>query len=93
MPAKKRRLQITDRVLDLFDTMQALEQQCSCGGDGRHECDVYEKWWELHSELRRELKLRPWEPAYGDYEDTNKTGALERYLALKAASDARAVSK
>jgi hypothetical protein len=43
-----------------------------------------------HDELHSELKLKPWEwPAYGDYEDTNRTGVLERYRALKAASDAR----
>jgi hypothetical protein len=70
--------------------MEALAQDCRCGDDIHHQCEACEKWWERHSELHRELKLRLWEfPAYGDYEDTNKTGVLERYLALKAASDAR----
>jgi hypothetical protein len=76
MPSKKkkRRLQITDRVLDLFDAMEALEPES-------------DQWWERHSELHRELKLRLWEyPAYADYEDN---GAFDRYVALKAASDAR----
>jgi hypothetical protein len=82
---------ITKRAVDIFDNMEALKKHCSCGADIiRDECDTCKEWWRQHNELHDELKLRPWQwPAYGDYEDNNKTGVLERYLALKAASDAR----
>lgn len=74
MASKKRRVQVTDRVLDIFDRMEAVELYS-------------DPWWELNSELHREMKLRLWEyPAYADYEDG---GALDRYLMLRAASDAR----
>src|SRR5262245_1598488 len=81
---------ISRRVIDLFDAMVELEQSCRCAPDAIHQCDACKTWWELHWQLHGELKLWPWQyPAYGDYEDTNKIGGLARYLALKAASDAR----
>jgi hypothetical protein len=81
---------ITDRAVDLFDTMQALRQRCSCGRNIFFACDACKEYTQYHRTLRQELKLRPWEyPAYGDWEDTNKTGVLDRYVALMAASDAR----
>jgi hypothetical protein len=74
MPSKKRRVQVTDRVLDIFDSMEALELYS-------------DPWWALNRELHQEMKLRLWEyPAYADYDDG---GAYDRYLMLKAASDAR----
>jgi hypothetical protein len=80
---------ITKRAVDIFDTMEELAARCGCT-DVVQECDACREWWNQHNELHDELKLRPWQwPAYGDYEDNNKTGVLERYLALKAASDAR----
>jgi len=80
---------ITQRAVDIFDTMEELARRCSCT-DVNHKCDACEEWWRQNNELMGELKLRPWEfPAYGDYEDTNKAGVRERYRALKAASDAR----
>ena len=83
------RLKITDHVLDLFDAMEALEQQCTCGGDIYHRCDACEKHTEQHNLLHDELRLKPWQYPIENYEDTNKTGALEIYEMLKAASDAR----
>jgi hypothetical protein len=80
---------ITARAVDIFDAMENLAARCSCT-DVNHKCDACEEWWRKNDELMGELKLRPWEfPAYGDYEDPNKTGVRGRYLALKAASDAR----
>jgi hypothetical protein len=74
MTSKKRRTQITDRVLDIFDAMEKMELYS-------------DEWWARHWELHCEMQLRPWEyPAYADY-DSN--GTYDRYLALKAASDAR----
>ena len=86
---RAQKLRITDRAIDLFDSMEALEQACACGGDIHHECNACEQYWRHHWALHDELKLRPWQPAYGNYEDTNKTGVLNRYRALKAASDTR----
>jgi len=84
---------ITKRAVDLFDSMEALKPQCTCPSPADKsygECDACKKWWEQHNELHDELKLRPWEwPAYGNNKDTNKTGELARYRALKVASDAR----
>lgn len=80
---------ITDHVLDLFDQMEALAQQCTCGSDTRHECDACAQWWRQHRELHRELKLRPWEyPTYSNFENDDPQ-AMARYRVLKAASDAR----
>jgi hypothetical protein len=81
---------ITPTAIDLFDSMQALEQRCSCDASSSDQCDACKEWWEQNHKLHRELKLRPWQwPAYGNYADTNKTGAFERYQALTAASNAR----
>jgi hypothetical protein len=82
MTAKKRRLSITDRALDIFDAMETLVRDTRPpeGADA-------DAWWEQNIKLCRELGLRPWEfPAYADYDDS---GCFDRYVALKAASDAR----
>jgi hypothetical protein len=74
MTSKKRRVQVTDRVLDIFDSMEALELYS-------------DPWWALNRDLHREMKLHLWEfPAVADYEDN---GAADRSRMLKAASDAR----
>ena len=56
MTVRKRppsRLKITDRALDLFDDMEALEKCCRCSPDSiSDQCDACEKWWDQHSVLR-----------------------------------------
>jgi len=80
---------ITDRAIDLFDDMETLETQCSCGGDVLFECDACEKYWDQHNILYDELKLKPWQwPAYANFEG-DKSDVIERYRMLKAASDER----
>jgi hypothetical protein len=79
---------ITAKALSLFDTMEELAERCSCT-DVVRECDACREWWNQHSELHHELKLRPWEwPAYSDFADDDPQ-AMARYRALKTASDAR----
>jgi hypothetical protein len=65
---------ISAKAVDIFDSMEKLELYS-------------DEWWELNSELHREMRLHLWEyPAYADYDDN---GTFDRYLALKAASDVR----
>jgi hypothetical protein len=94
MPTTRKRInrrptrRITQRAVDIFDNMEALAQSCepACINS---ECDACKEWWNRHSELHHELKLRPWEwPAYSDFADDDPQ-AMARYRALKAASDAR----
>src|SRR5262245_10994246 len=79
---------ISRRVIDLFDAMEQLEQRCSCAPDAIHQCDACNEWWRQHWKLHGELRLWPWEwPAYSNFEDDDPK-AMQRYDALKAASDA-----
>jgi hypothetical protein len=84
---------ITKLAVDIFDTMDALAQRCTCAPDATVRCDACEEWWTHHRTLHAELKLRPWEwPAYSDFANDDPK-AMQRYDALKAASDAAKVKR
>jgi len=88
--SRKPTRRISERAIDLFDGMEMLAQQCSCGGDIRYaECPACEQWWQQQRELHDELKLKPWEyPACSPFEN-DEPGVLARNRALKAATEAR----
>jgi hypothetical protein len=58
------KIKVTDRAVELFKKMQTLPN-CTCvwGPNywNRIECASCERWWDLHSDLHAELKLKPWE--------------------------------
>jgi hypothetical protein len=80
---------ITDHAVDLYDQMEALAQQCSCGSDMRRECAACEQWWRLQHELHGELKLQPWEFPACSRLDNDEPNVMARNRALKAESEAR----
>ena len=86
---RKPNRRITDFAVDIFDSMEALELQCTCPPPETKiydTCTACSEWWRQHRELHCELKLRPWGwQAYSDYDPQG----MARYRALKAASDAR----
>ncbi|WP_192733921.1 hypothetical protein [Bradyrhizobium sp. OAE829] len=74
--AKDRNFEITPLAISTFEKMRAIE--CACvprDWAGKYwvhtQCSGCEQWWDLHSTLWDELKLRLWEwPAF---EDPNAT--------------------
>jgi hypothetical protein len=48
------------KAIALFKQMQVLDSQCTCTSE-HHRCRACDAWWEAHSELHDELRLRPWE--------------------------------
>jgi hypothetical protein len=61
---------VTFAALEAFRKMQRLERRCTCDDDHR-ECPACEKWWQQHSILHDELRLKPWQwPAYQYPDDT-----------------------
>jgi hypothetical protein len=68
---------ITPAALEAFRKMQRLEKKCTCeepDWDGeywkREQCPACTQWWEQHSILWRELRLKSWQwPAYERPED------------------------
>jgi hypothetical protein len=67
---RPRRHEITARAVELFVAMEKIECVCSArdwaGEYWKHEfCQGCERWWRMHSQLHRELRLKPWHwPAY-----------------------------
>ena len=58
------RAKITPEALEAFRTMQRLERRCTCEDDDG-ECPACQEWWQQHSILHDELRLKPWQwPAY-----------------------------
>jgi hypothetical protein len=57
--------EITPTAINLFTEMRAI--RCTCKRIDwaayweRDECDGCRHWWELHSDLHRELHSKPWE--------------------------------
>ena len=85
------RRRISRHALDLFDSMMKLEQSASCElacSTTNPDCVACKQYWDHHDKLHDELRLTSWQwPAFSSFEN-DKPDAMERFKALKAASDA-----
>jgi hypothetical protein len=89
-------MQITPRAVAIYEQMCRI--RCTClpreyGAPYVQPCVNCGRWWRLHNELHRELKLRPWHwPTIPSISGGSRPGAeeLEGELRQAAALERRA---
>jgi hypothetical protein len=81
-PGSNRVITILSR--SLFRQMKEQPAKCTCviddptGCNQRMDCPACERWWKLHGDLCKDLKLKPWQfPAIVHPLDVHKLDALE----------------
>jgi hypothetical protein len=89
-------MQITPRAVELYRQMCGIRCVCpprAYGDRYQAPCASCDKWWGLHDQLHRELKLKVWEwPAVLSISGGSRPGAdvLEEELRQAAALERRA---
>jgi hypothetical protein len=86
---KRRDVVISDRAIAIFREMRAVTRRCTCGPDDSiDKCSACEQWYDLHSELHRELNLPPWiwpclRPILGECSDRRCVGVYRSWVSQR----------